>query len=199
MGLYYRRNRAGAFCSRTLGKVGLAATVIFAEKEPLPSGPGYVSDHVGLHASLVLEYSTALGGAAFTGGMLGLLKGKPCPQDVSGGVDVGVGLVAAPRVRESGACHEGCEGPVTCGLLRRKLSSVVRRSACSLRLQSGGHAWSAACATAWITGAALRSSMHGSAAISPFTQIWLCFATPVKPVGLHLPVHWIPQLIKEVN
>jgi len=32
-----------------------AATVIFAEKEPLPGGPGYVSDHVGLHASLVLE------------------------------------------------------------------------------------------------------------------------------------------------
>ena len=32
-----------------------AATVIFVEKEPLPSGPGYVSDHVGLRASLVLE------------------------------------------------------------------------------------------------------------------------------------------------
>jgi endonuclease/exonuclease/phosphatase family metal-dependent hydrolase len=32
-----------------------AATVIFAEKEPLPDGPGYVSDHVGLRASLVLE------------------------------------------------------------------------------------------------------------------------------------------------
>jgi hypothetical protein len=27
--------------------------------------------------------------------MLGLLKGKPCPQDVPGGVNVGVGLVAA--------------------------------------------------------------------------------------------------------
>jgi len=55
VGLYYRRNRAGAFCSRTLGKVGLAATVIFAEKEPLPDGPGYVSDHVGLRASLIPE------------------------------------------------------------------------------------------------------------------------------------------------
>jgi sphingomyelin phosphodiesterase 2 len=31
-----------------------AATVIFAGKEQLPGGPGYVSDHVGLRASLVL-------------------------------------------------------------------------------------------------------------------------------------------------
>jgi endonuclease/exonuclease/phosphatase (EEP) superfamily protein YafD len=31
-----------------------AATVVFAGKEPLPGGPGYVSDHVGLRASLVL-------------------------------------------------------------------------------------------------------------------------------------------------
>jgi endonuclease/exonuclease/phosphatase family metal-dependent hydrolase len=31
-----------------------AATVVFADKEPLPGGPGYVSDHVGLRASLVL-------------------------------------------------------------------------------------------------------------------------------------------------
>jgi endonuclease/exonuclease/phosphatase family metal-dependent hydrolase len=30
------------------------ATVVFAEKEPLPGGPGYVSDHVGLRASLVV-------------------------------------------------------------------------------------------------------------------------------------------------
>jgi endonuclease/exonuclease/phosphatase (EEP) superfamily protein YafD len=32
-----------------------AATVIFTEKEPLPDGPGHVSDHIGLRASLVLE------------------------------------------------------------------------------------------------------------------------------------------------
>jgi sphingomyelin phosphodiesterase 2 len=31
-----------------------AATVVFADKLPLPGGPGYVSDHVGLRASLVL-------------------------------------------------------------------------------------------------------------------------------------------------
>jgi hypothetical protein len=31
-----------------------AATVVFTDKEPLPGGPGYVSDHVGLRASLVL-------------------------------------------------------------------------------------------------------------------------------------------------
>ena len=31
-----------------------AATVVFAGKEPLPGGPGYVSDHVGLRASLIL-------------------------------------------------------------------------------------------------------------------------------------------------
>jgi hypothetical protein len=31
-----------------------AATVVFAAKEPLPGGPGYVSDHLGLRASLVL-------------------------------------------------------------------------------------------------------------------------------------------------
>jgi endonuclease/exonuclease/phosphatase family metal-dependent hydrolase len=31
-----------------------AATVVFAGKEPLPGGPGYVSDHVGLRASLFL-------------------------------------------------------------------------------------------------------------------------------------------------
>jgi endonuclease/exonuclease/phosphatase family metal-dependent hydrolase len=29
-----------------------AATVIYAEKEPLPGGPGYVSDHLGLRATL---------------------------------------------------------------------------------------------------------------------------------------------------
>jgi endonuclease/exonuclease/phosphatase family metal-dependent hydrolase len=32
-----------------------AATVVFADKEPLPGGPGYVSDHVGLRAGLVME------------------------------------------------------------------------------------------------------------------------------------------------
>ncbi len=31
-----------------------AATVVFAGKEPIPGGPGYVSDHVGLRASLAL-------------------------------------------------------------------------------------------------------------------------------------------------
>jgi hypothetical protein len=31
-----------------------SATVAFAAKEPLPGGPGYVSDHLGLRASLVL-------------------------------------------------------------------------------------------------------------------------------------------------
>jgi Endonuclease/Exonuclease/phosphatase family len=31
-----------------------SATVAFAGKEPLPGGPGYVSDHVGLRASLIL-------------------------------------------------------------------------------------------------------------------------------------------------
>lgn len=31
-----------------------AATVVFTGKEPLPGGPGYVSDHVGLRAALVL-------------------------------------------------------------------------------------------------------------------------------------------------
>lgn len=31
-----------------------AATLVFAGKEPLPGGPGYVSDHVGLRASLLL-------------------------------------------------------------------------------------------------------------------------------------------------
>jgi endonuclease/exonuclease/phosphatase family metal-dependent hydrolase len=31
-----------------------AGTVVFAGKEPLPGGPGYVSDHIGLRASLVL-------------------------------------------------------------------------------------------------------------------------------------------------
>ena len=31
-----------------------AATVVFVGKEPLPGGPGYVSDHIGLRASLFL-------------------------------------------------------------------------------------------------------------------------------------------------
>jgi endonuclease/exonuclease/phosphatase (EEP) superfamily protein YafD len=31
-----------------------AATVVFADKEPLPGGPGYISDHLGLRARLVL-------------------------------------------------------------------------------------------------------------------------------------------------
>jgi hypothetical protein len=31
-----------------------AATVVFADKEPLPGGPGYISDHLGLRAHLVL-------------------------------------------------------------------------------------------------------------------------------------------------
>ena len=37
-----------------------AATVVFADKEPLPGGPGYVSDHVGLRASLVLAPSSVV-------------------------------------------------------------------------------------------------------------------------------------------
>jgi sphingomyelin phosphodiesterase 2 len=36
-----------------------AATVVFAGKEPLPGGLGYVSDHVGLRASLVLRPARA--------------------------------------------------------------------------------------------------------------------------------------------
>lgn len=32
-----------------------AAGVVFADKEPLPNGPGYVSDHVGLRADLVVR------------------------------------------------------------------------------------------------------------------------------------------------
>lgn len=36
-----------------------AATVVFADMEPLPGGPGYVSDHVGLRASLVLAPTPA--------------------------------------------------------------------------------------------------------------------------------------------
>lgn len=32
-----------------------AAGVVFADKEPLPHGPGYVSDHVGLRADLVVR------------------------------------------------------------------------------------------------------------------------------------------------
>jgi len=35
-----------------------AASVVFADKEPLPGGPGYVSDHLGLRASLVLMPSS---------------------------------------------------------------------------------------------------------------------------------------------
>ncbi len=31
-----------------------AATVLFPGKEPLPGGPGYVSDHIGLRARLFL-------------------------------------------------------------------------------------------------------------------------------------------------
>jgi len=31
-----------------------AATVLFAGKVPLPGGPGYVSDHLGLYARLLL-------------------------------------------------------------------------------------------------------------------------------------------------
>jgi sphingomyelin phosphodiesterase 2 len=31
-----------------------SAAVVLAGKEPLPSGPGYVSDHIGLRASLFL-------------------------------------------------------------------------------------------------------------------------------------------------
>jgi sphingomyelin phosphodiesterase 2 len=34
-----------------------AAGMVFAGKEPLPGGPGYVSDHVGLRASLFLAPS----------------------------------------------------------------------------------------------------------------------------------------------
>ncbi len=37
-----------------------ASTVVFADKEPLPDGPGYVSDHVGLRVSLSLAPGTPL-------------------------------------------------------------------------------------------------------------------------------------------
>jgi endonuclease/exonuclease/phosphatase family metal-dependent hydrolase len=42
------------FILTTDGVKAEAATVVFADKEPLPGGPGYVSDHLGLHASVVL-------------------------------------------------------------------------------------------------------------------------------------------------
>jgi endonuclease/exonuclease/phosphatase family metal-dependent hydrolase len=42
------------FILTTDGVSAEAATVVFAHKQPLPGGPGYVSDHVGLRASLVL-------------------------------------------------------------------------------------------------------------------------------------------------
>ncbi|MGH3406693.1 MAG: hypothetical protein ACRDRJ_29955 [Streptosporangiaceae bacterium] len=38
-----------------------AATVVLAGQEPLPGGPGYVSDHIGLRASLILAPSPAGG------------------------------------------------------------------------------------------------------------------------------------------
>ena len=34
-----------------------AGTVLFAGKEPLPGGPGYVSDHLGLRARLFVAPS----------------------------------------------------------------------------------------------------------------------------------------------
>ena len=42
------------FILTSVGLEAEAATVVFADKLPLPGGPGYVSDHVGLRASLVL-------------------------------------------------------------------------------------------------------------------------------------------------
>jgi sphingomyelin phosphodiesterase 2 len=42
------------FILTTDGVRAEAATVVFADKQPLPGGPGYVSDHLGLRASLVL-------------------------------------------------------------------------------------------------------------------------------------------------
>jgi endonuclease/exonuclease/phosphatase family metal-dependent hydrolase len=42
------------FILTTDGVRAEAATVVFADKEPLPGGPGYVSDHLGLRASLTL-------------------------------------------------------------------------------------------------------------------------------------------------
>ena len=34
--------------------------MVFTHEEPLPGGPGYVSDHVGLRASLVLAPSSVV-------------------------------------------------------------------------------------------------------------------------------------------
>jgi len=42
------------FILTTDGVRAEVATVAFAGKQPLPGGPGYVSDHVGLRAGLVL-------------------------------------------------------------------------------------------------------------------------------------------------
>lgn len=42
------------FILTTDGVKAEAASVVFTGKEPLPDGPGYVSDHVGLRASLAL-------------------------------------------------------------------------------------------------------------------------------------------------
>jgi len=36
----------------------------------------------------------------FSGHLFGFLEGKPCPQNISGGVDVGVGLVTAGETSE---------------------------------------------------------------------------------------------------
>jgi endonuclease/exonuclease/phosphatase family metal-dependent hydrolase len=40
----------------TAGEINAeAAALVFAGKEPMPGGPGYVSDHIGLRASLVIK------------------------------------------------------------------------------------------------------------------------------------------------
>jgi len=44
--------------------------------------------------------SSAPGRSGFSGGIVYLLEGKPCPQDVPGGVGVRVGLVAAGETSE---------------------------------------------------------------------------------------------------
>lgn len=45
---------SGSRLAERYAVTGAAATLLFVDSEPLPGGPGWVSDHIGLRARLLI-------------------------------------------------------------------------------------------------------------------------------------------------
>src|ERR1700748_16340 len=77
----------------------LTRRLLFPRSRPAPVLPRQCYSPVTLRRNGPCDSAASLRNS-FSGCLLSFLKGKPCPEYVPGGVDVGVGLVAAGETSE---------------------------------------------------------------------------------------------------